>query len=96
VCSMASRERSIYREAWVLRGSGKVDMLAATPASVGARRWRSNGLHVQAKLTVVTAWSGGVSRARFPSMSGGGVYGIVSSSPAAAVQGRCSVRVWRV
>ena len=58
-CSDCSGEASIYREAWVLRGSGKVDMLAAIPASVGARRGCSRVLLVQAKLGVATARSGG-------------------------------------
>jgi hypothetical protein len=58
-CSDCSGEAGIYRDAGVLRGRVEVDMLAVIPASVGARRWGSSVLHVQAKLVVATLWSGG-------------------------------------
>jgi hypothetical protein len=87
VCSMASRERSIYREERVLRGRVRVDMRAATPASEGARRWRRAIQRVQVKLLAATAWSGGVGWRRIASVSAVVATGSCSSSPAAAVQG---------
>jgi hypothetical protein len=59
VCSVASRELSIYRIEQGLRGRVVVDMLAASPASGRARRGRGNVLLVQAKRMVAIAWSGG-------------------------------------
>ena len=87
VCSMASRERSIYRGVEVLRGRVGVDMGAAVPARYGARRWRRAVQRVQAKLMAATARSGGVWMARISSVSAAASTGSCSSSPAAAVQG---------
>jgi hypothetical protein len=50
VCSMASRERSIYRGEQVVRGSVVVDMGAAIPARCWARQRCGCVLLVQAKL----------------------------------------------
>jgi hypothetical protein len=50
VCSMASRERSIYRVKRGLRGSVVVDMGAAIPARCWARQGCRDVLLVQAKL----------------------------------------------
>jgi hypothetical protein len=76
VCSVRSRERSIYRVEQGSRGRVVVDMLAASPASGWARRGCGRVLLVQAKLGVVLAWSGGVRIVRVASMSCGGSGGI--------------------
>jgi hypothetical protein len=95
VCLDCSGELVIYRGAWVLRGRVEVDTLAMIPASVGARRWRSSVLHVQEKLMVATARSGGVGWRRIASMSGGGVYGIFFVVSGGGGPGSGRARVWR-
>jgi hypothetical protein len=87
VCSVASRERSIYRIEQGLRGSGKVDHGAASPAAGRARRGHGDALRVQASLMAATAWSGRAWLGRIASGHVAAVAGSSSPSTAAAVQG---------
>jgi hypothetical protein len=72
-----SGECSIYRDARVLRVRSEVDMLAASPASYRARRGCGRVLLIKAKLEVVLA------------RSGGGWFGRLASTTAAAFTGSC-------
>jgi hypothetical protein len=58
VCLVWSRERSIYRIEQGVRGSGKVDHGAASPAAGRARRGHVDALRVQAMRLAATARSG--------------------------------------
>ena len=69
VCSVASRERAIYRIERGWRGSDAGDHGAASPASYRARRGRRCVRGVATVLWVVTAWSGRAWRCRVSSMS---------------------------
>jgi hypothetical protein len=87
VCSVASRELSIYRIEQGLRGSGKVDHGAASPASGRARRGGGSVLRLLAMLLAATAWSGRAWLGRIASRHVAAVAGSSSPFTAAAVQG---------
>ena len=69
VCLVWSRELPIYRIEQGLRGSGKVDHGAASPASYRARRGGGSVLRLLAMLLAATARSGEAGLGRIASVS---------------------------